>query len=181
MAAACPNMAPRSARGAAHLLKVLLSEQLEFLEVVLRVRLFIHHGWLTNDRVKEIAVLRHASATRRAQIVLRMEQNVAICVASDANHLGHQELQPVWHTPTLPVAVAETKRRFRTIHALHIDTHGLLQILIQHAQHLIRLANSHPQPLLQTEVIAQARDGTHGDTGDRSASKIDRYAVSLGM
>src|ERR1043165_9905017 len=92
------------------LIEILLRQGLEFLQIVLGIELFLDDRRLANDAVEEVTVFGHASARRRAQIVLRMHQNVAISVDADAKLLRHQDFEAVGHTPGLPVSIAVSER-----------------------------------------------------------------------
>ena len=83
-------------------------------------------------------------------------------------------------TPRLPVLVGKAEHGLAREHALDVDPHGLLQIVVDQAQHLERLVHL-DRPLRQPVVVAQSGHATDVDAGNGGAAEIDRNAVRLAV
>ena len=62
--------------------------------------------------------------------------------------------------------------------AFHVDAHCLLEVVLDQAEHLVRLVDLHGRRS-QAVVVAERRDATDVDAGHAGAAEIDRHAVRL--
>ena len=60
--------------------------------------------------------------------------------------------------------------------ALHVEPHGLLEVVVDQPEHLVGLVDL-DRPLLQPVVVAQRGHAADVDAGDRRAAEVDRDPV----
>ena len=85
--------------------QVLFAEQRELLQVVFRIQLVLVDRLLADDRVEEVAGLRHAAAGRHRRVALRVHVSIAVFVSRHIELAGHQHFGAVVHRERLPVGL----------------------------------------------------------------------------
>ena len=132
-------------------------------------------SWRTMQS-KKIAA-RHAAAGRNCQVAFGINQRIAFGVDRSVEISRNQHFQSI-ELPAFPFLRRKAEHGIVRINAFHIQSHGNFQIVVQHPQHLERLANAHGA-LLKTVIVAQGCDAANMHAGDGSSTKIDGNAIRL--
>ena len=98
---------------------------------------------LPDDRVEEVARRRHPAARRHGRVALRKDEGVAPLVDGGAEVLRHEHLEAVRGGPRPPAVVAEAEHRLPADDPVDVDAHRVLEVLVEQAEHLIRLVHLH--------------------------------------
>ena len=150
------------------------------LGVVFRIEIVRVDRLLANDRIEEVAVLRHMPARTRAPVSLGIDQDPALLgLDRHPEILRHEHFEAV-EGPWLPVAVLEAEHVGAAHERRHVDADRLLEVVLDQPQHLVGLAHLH-QPLLEAVMVSQCGDAAHMHAGDGGAAEIDRQAIRLAM
>ncbi len=157
------------------LVEVARGERLELFQIVFRIQSLLVDGRLADNRVEEKAAFGHAPAGRHAAIPFRVNESVAGAVDVEFEAAANENLHAV-EAPRLPVLIAESEHVAAPVDALHIDPHRLLQVLIDHAEHLVRLVNLH-RPFLQAIEFAQPGHAGSVNASDGGAAEVDGDAI----
>jgi len=162
------------------LLEIPIADGAELLEVVARVEPVFVDLALPDDRVEEVAPLRHPAARRRGQVALGMDEDIAVGVAAGVEIDRDQDFEAVGHLPRLPVVVAKAEECSPARDALDVDTHRLLEIVLDEAQHLVGLVDLHGRRL-QPVVVPERGHTAHVDPRDGGSTEVDRHSIGLEM
>src|ERR1019366_6569951 len=90
---------------------------------------------------------------------------------------GNQHLNAI-ELPRLPSLRGEAEHGVAREDAGHIESHGVLEIVIQKGQHLERFVNAHGA-LLKPVIVAQRGYATGMHSGHGSSTKVDGNAIGL--
>jgi hypothetical protein len=110
---------------------------------------------------------------RRRGVAFRVNVDGSFGIRGGAEVLGNEHFQAA-EIPFAPALVLESEQRLAGKYADDVDAHRPAQVLIDPAQHLIRLVDL-DRALFQPVIIPKRGDAGNMNPGDRRRTEIHRH------
>ena len=149
----------------------------KFLGVLVGVEVVFVKRLLPDDRVEEVARLRHLGRRRVVRIAVRIDEDLFVVFGGN-ELLGNEHFLAPGRHPLLEVLVPEPEHRARRPQRLGVDAEHFAQVVVDHAEHLVR-AEHDRRALLQPVVRAQAFEHRDVDARRRHGTEIERNRTRL--
>ena len=162
------------------MLQVLLRDQAEFFQVVLRVQVILVDLRLADDGVEEKSIGRHLTTCWHCHVAFRVDVNVPVWVLLRVEVFRNQDHLAPGCPKFLVVLVGKTEERVAWYHADSVDSHHLGQVLLHLPKHLVGFANF-DRPIFQVVMFAQLLNAGGVNAGHRRAAEIHREPSAILM